>query len=310
MEDLLDSTDPPDFKILDEFEEDGEAKTDTQTVFKAIDKMLPPQTIPSLKMETESINDHSYSDNNKKNVDYSQSRKDYNNSKRSCESKDSYKSLSYNKSEGYPQKLTNSQCNSSNGSLKSRNANELLKDLSEIINNDERDPKRKLEGQQLLSGLANILCSDSSKVSSNKLESSEDSGHSSIEQEEQQNEQDLPVCYQVLDLRTTNSKSTDNERVLDLSMKSKDIQNCNKRSSQSFSFPSSRQSSAKLPASITAGPSIKSSTSLDSKRDHSNSEFNKLKPKRIEQKTNVMRKGPLKAVIPLGNMAKCKSKFL
>ncbi|KAF2905446.1 hypothetical protein ILUMI_00730 [Ignelater luminosus] len=305
VEDLLDSTDPPDFKILDEFEDDNvEIKTDIQTVFKVIDKMLPPQKVPSLKPESNETD--SLLDNNKENVDRSQ--KDCNNSNRGYESKDSYKSLAYSKNESYSQKSTTSQGNSSNGSLKSRNANELLQNLSVIINNDGRDLKQKLEGQQLLCDLASILCSDSSKVSSTKLEHSEDSGHSSIEQEEHQNEQELPICYQVLDLTTTASKSNDNEQALDLSMKSKDIQNCNKRSSQSFSFPSSRQSSAKLPANIKTGPSIKSSTSLDSKRDHStNNEFNKLKPKRVEQKTNGTRKGPLKAVIPLGNMAKCKS---
>ncbi|KAF5276284.1 hypothetical protein FQA39_LY06633 [Lamprigera yunnana] len=173
----------------------------------------------------------------------------------------------------------------------SYDANQLLIDLSAIINNECRDMKQTKEGQQLLFSLAEILCSNNAKMSNEKCDSLVDSRHSSIEQEDQQNK-DFNVCFGILDLRINKS---DPEHALDLSMKISKEEN--KRLSQSFTVPQPPKLFIKHSQSISESSKrsiLKSGTS------------SKLKSKKIENKKYISR-GPLKAILPVMDMSKCKS---
>ncbi|KAK5644516.1 hypothetical protein RI129_005816 [Pyrocoelia pectoralis] len=184
---------------------------------------------------------------------------------------------------------------SSSSSGSTRDPNEILLNLSAIINNDRRDSKQSQEGRQLLYSLADILCAEN--LSKSKCDHLDDSGHSSIEQEEQ-NDQDVNACFEVFDVRMI-SKSNDDMQALDLSTKNKT--DGSRRLSQSFTLPSPPKLFNRLKSHSTSGSSISSSKVGSVKTNVS-----KLKPKKIEDKRKST-KGPLKAVIPVMDMAKGKS---
>lgn len=176
----------------------------------------------------------------------------------------------------------------SNGST--RDPNEILFNLSTIINNERRDLRQSKEGEQLLYSLADILCTDN--LSINKCNDNlDDSGHSSIEQDS--NIHDVHGCFEVLDLRVI-SKSSDDMQALDLSTKHK--LDRGRRLSQSFTLASSPKLFNRLKSQSSSG-SLVSNTKLGN--------ASKLKPKKVEEKSQSA-KGPLKAVIPVMNMAKRK----
>lgn len=106
--------------------------------------------------------------------------------------------------------------NSSGGSVNTaHSAKEAIQNLAEILKSEHINESRKAEGQNLLMSLAGILCNENNS-------SLNDSGHSSIELE--QDVQEKAECYEVLDLRKKSSGSECEQiEALDLSMNAKKL---------------------------------------------------------------------------------------
>lgn len=128
--------------------------------------------------------------------------------------------LPSNKSENTNNDKSNSK-NSSNGSdnlkvnCSQHSAKEAIQSLQDILNSENFNEKRKTAGQHLLKSLAGILCDENN---SEDISSLNDSGHSSIEPE--QDVQEKGDCYEVLDLRKKSNSDSEAEQTqaLDLSV--------------------------------------------------------------------------------------------
>lgn len=156
---ILDSTPQPEFADIEENHENK--KCDTETIFKTVDKMLPPINKLTTQIEgTIAVNSNLEIDSQEVNVDV-------------CENQ---------------LKLSISQTSNKSNNLKSKDTKKILQNLSEILHNENRSTEQVTEGNKLLRSLANILNSDSSgsylKATSSTSESLEDSGHSSIQVEQ------------------------------------------------------------------------------------------------------------------------------
>lgn len=202
----------------------------------------------------------------------------------------------------------NLKANSSRSSAK-----EAIQNLAEILKSEHINVKRKAEGQNLLMSLAGILCNENNSVLN-------DSGHSSIELE--QDVQEKSEVYEILDLRKKSS-SSENEQVeaLDLSMCAKKLSDTpkftppyfNKRASMSLketpngikeqSGMSRRASESSLPSSskeITRNLSNQTGSSNASSTAslvNSGPIVGKLKFK----KSSNVKIGPVKATVGLTN---------
>lgn len=284
---MIDITDPT----------DEENVISTEMVFKNVDKMIPSTGIATTSDKLPEINNKDKSTNDVPNKTTDSS----NSSSSSLNRKDCIQNLSEIFS-GDNQKLSKSrlsQCSSNKS--KSHNANSILHNLSEILNNDHPSVQQKNEGQNLLFSLADILCSSDHRDSSNGQEQSEDSGHSSIDQDVLPANIQEDVNCSPLDLRINAETPIEQPKPLDLSM--------SKKTQQDDILDLSISKYKVLKVNNRSNNKNESATSNDSK-NLSNmkgnitnlSSFGKLKPKRTE--TKVPEKGPLKAMIPIVNMAK------
>lgn len=179
---------------------------------------------------------------------------------------------------------TSKTCNSGS----SKEASELLQHLSVIITNENRSAEDVKEGQQLINNLSNILHGNNNcnGFATEPGDSLEDSGHSSIAPDE------------ALEELKTSCKS---DSSVPLSK-----HNEKRRLSQSFSTAPPKPSSFKcMPLK-----SIKGKGPLFSNEELNKNlitEGAKLKPIKAAVKPNNGFKGPLKAIIPIGDMSKDKS---
>lgn len=184
---------------------------------------------------------------------------------------------------------------SSKSPSKSKEALEIITTLSGILSNENPSEKQKSEGQNLLSSLAEIFISSASTKSRSCI--LDDSGNSSIESEQ------VPVSetaefYQVLDLRKKSTsesnlhqnRSFENDVPLDLSMKSKTF-------ASPKILPPKFNSVMKINKSVGGNCS---NSSNDSK--NLSDPTKKFKPKKTESLS--VRRGPMRAVLPVDNMAK------
>lgn len=301
----------PEMNVLDqtpqpeelEFEQEvvENIKPDTETVFKMIDKMLPPPN-----HQEKSIDD--------KNND-----------------------LEIDSSKNSQNNLEHSKC--SNSSPKDCDPKEVLQNLSAILTSGTMDERQRSQGQSLLNSLASIICSERNSKDSKALD---DSGHSSIENDQEPEEQQIE-CYEVLDLRTKVSSSGDDSKPIDLSMGAKNFENSLPKTSQSLrQLPSMRSSTSSLEMSKNsslqnslmrrASESNKEqyliSSSLESSKNQSNRTgssndsrnfsgsgffkgplLGKLKIKKADSKSATVKAGPMKAIVKLEGLSGSKGKI-
>lgn len=306
---LLDSTPQPELIDISDTA-DEIAPNCTENIFKAVDKM-----IPSTKDKESELGDKEKSLEDQTN--------------KSANSTSSHSSLSRNEclqnlSDIFNvdnKKLSTSKASHCSNKSQSRDAKSILHNLSAIINSENRSEQQKSEGQNLLFSLADILCNENSnKNSSNDGERSEDSGHSSIDQDIAcMNKHEIDSSFNALDLRVHAEAATNELKPLDLSIsKMKRGNEINK----SVTEVAEGHSDVKLKNSLKLtnnsvmsksknGPiCLSSSNSLNSIKNISGlSSLGKLKPKKIDSKV-VPEKGPLKAMIPVGSMSKTNGIFV
>lgn len=169
---------------------------------------------------------------------------------------------------------------SSENSSKTKSPLEALQSLSNILSQDEFTDKQKFEGKLLINSLAELMLANRDTPSS-----SNDSGHSSIE------EQPLNLvcgekCYEVLDLqKSTSTKQFDKQQPLDLSLKSKGPDKV---------FVSPKILPRKFNMSQPKNYSISSN---ESSNDSGRFKIRKAEP-------NKLVKGPMKATIQLDHTGK------
>ncbi|XP_064211087.1 uncharacterized protein LOC100142621 isoform X2 [Tribolium castaneum] len=201
--------------------------------------------------------------------------------------------------------LNTSRASNRSNNSKSREALDMISTLSDILSTDKPSEKQKCEGQNLLTSLAEILLSSASTRS--RSCALEDSGNSSIESEA------VPVletaeCYEVLDLRKKSSSESDLNRKesfencapLDLSMKSKSSLG------KTFESPKILPPKFKNQKSVVAFSVNKSAGSNYSNSSNDSKNLSdptkKFRPKKADEK--VVKRGPLRAVLPVDNMAR------
>lgn len=308
---ILDSTPQPDWPDISYNENKHDQKCDTEAVFKTVDKMLPPPSkdILNAKLKTSKTDSNSFDENVEK-----MNTSDENRRKFSHTSEQNISKLLHNISDiqHEPKKVSSSR----------KDPKEILENLSELLNCTNPSEKQKSEGKNLLNSLADILCESRSSAKNNR----DDSGHSSINEPSDSSNKENHEFFEVLDLR---AKTTDqipykenfcaNTGVLDLSLKSKPIENvAGKRLSQSLrsSRPNvqSKSRTEKKSASASSLDMSKNKTSnssVTSNNSKNNSNLAQLQISgKLRQKhtTSNMRKGPMKAIIPIGDMKKSKLK--
>lgn len=285
---MLDSTAPPEFCELSDLKTDDEQlKKDAETVFKTVDKLLPTTTTNNFEIK---INHRT-----KPSVPCPIVPVD----NLSTISGVSGNSNDTKSSQNFPSILHESK--KSNTSSNKSNAKEILQNLSEILNNSRRSDIQKSEGQQMLDNLANLLCD-------NSIQSLSDSGHSSITNDE-------PVVEKVLDGQSNScssevsvNKSENNLKSLNLSLKHKKTEN--KRTSQSFCAPSSSKITPKVNKNVSSDAGKNTSrkslnNTANSKNSSQNSIVNSSRSSIAgKSKSNDVKRGPMKAVLPIKDMSK------
>lgn len=302
---VLDQTPQPE---LLEFEEVTEnIKPDTETVFKMIDKMLPPANHP-LTETTEQIAD------------------------------DKNNNLEIKSSENSPNNLETNNSKNSNSTSKHCDPKEVLQNLSAILTSGTMDERQKSQGQSLLNSLASIICSERNSKDSKALD---DSGHSSIENDQEHQEEQIE-CFEVLDLRTKANSSGEDAKPLDLSLGAKNLSNFENslpRTSQSLrQLPSMRSSTSSLEMGknlslqnsmmrrasesnkeqCAMGSSLESSNRTGSSNDSRNFSgsglfkgpiLGKLRIKKADSKSVSAKAGPMKAIVKLEGLSGSKGKI-
>lgn len=304
---ILDSTPQPDWSNLSVNENKNDCeKCDTETVFKAVDKMLPPPSKDSLdaKLKTSKADSNASNENIEK-VNTSEE----NSNKLSQSGEQNISKLLHNISdiEHEPKNLSSNR----------KNPKEILENLSELLNCVNPSEKQKSEGKNLLNSLADILCESRSSATHNH----DDSGHSSINDQSDSSNKENHEFFEVLDLRakTTDQeppkqKTRSNTGVLDLSLKSKPIANvAGKRLSQSCSsspnvlIKSRTEKKSASASSLDMSKNKTSNSSVASNDSKNNSNLVKLQiTGKLRQKHSGsnLKKGPMKAIIPVGDMKK------
>lgn len=193
----------------------------------------------------------------------------------------------------------------------SKSARELLHNLSEILNNISQTDQQRSEGQHLLNSLAELF-SDGSNTRSSNLD---DSGHSSFINENSDREKNH---FDMLDL----------SHQISLDVKSKNITTNNplsqRKKSELGNTGSNRLSlslNSALPLKVTQPNLIKGPNftriSLDSSKNGSCSSNSSVKSDnrsvlarsaqnnlKVKAARDVLRKGPLKAMIPVKDLKK------
>ncbi|KRT78418.1 hypothetical protein AMK59_7414 [Oryctes borbonicus] len=216
-------------------------------------------------------------------------------------------------------KMSTSRLSQCSNNSKSRDAKSILHNLSEILSSDNPSAQQKSEGQNLLFSLADMLCPGDRTDSQNEREQSEDSGHSSIDQDILSTNNQENLNCDALDLRINAGISLD-VKPLDLSVSKKrqrnDTSDIGNIEAPDFHNEVLVSKSLKLITDNSVNKSKNESVNSNDSKNSSNmktnvsslSSFGKFKPKRIDSKV-VPEKGPLKAMIPVGNMAKSKGLF-
>ncbi|XP_017778730.1 PREDICTED: uncharacterized protein LOC108564250 isoform X1 [Nicrophorus vespilloides] len=296
---ILDCTPQP-FLANDESDMEIEkvVKCDKESMFKEIDRIIPPQ-IPEVNEEEEVlVVEEQQQDKNEEVVDEEESRNSSN-----VATLLEYKQnlLDLLNGEG---KIDVS--NISNRSSKFREAGEIILTLSTLLNGSDINYERKIAGHSLLLNLADLMCSSTGSVCSSI--SSEDSGHSSIEdkqhnrpisdveQEKEELERDAELP---LDLSRTAASVSLTEKLLQGDGVDKGSRLC-----QSFGMPlisNNLNSQVTEMKNIIIGMETKCNVSSDSNASSITSS-NKLKPKKIEE----TKKGPMKAMLPVNAITKKK----
>lgn len=178
---------------------------------------------------------------------------------------------------------------SESASSKSRDAKDILDNLSEIFNNTHRSEKQKSEGRMLLNNLVELL------NNSQYICDTEDSGHSS----NPENESVAVHSNKILSCDKVANVSDMSER--DVSSES----GPKKRLSQTFCSIKSVQQKAERRSSLKSGSSLnnnKTTNNADVKSKQNSAAPLKLKPVKVTSK-----KGPLIAIIPVEDMKKTNS---
>ncbi|KAG5892427.1 hypothetical protein JTB14_003363 [Gonioctena quinquepunctata] len=266
VSDILDSTPQPSWPSdLDDSntKEKDPPKPEADTIFKAIDKMIPEpsQSNTDIKLKTSTID---------------------------------------------------------STPVKSKDAKEILQNLSEILNSTNRSHQQRSQGRNLISSLAEILCEGPSESRSQNLD---DSGHSSFNEPNDCSDKDKYCSYEVLDLsrKSIGEDSRDGKlygQVLDLSISKLAKNIVDRRLSQSLCSvtPSIKQVSAaevvkKRNSSVSGLDSSKNKTNNSNSSARSNdsqgsgSYLTNFGGK-FKTKTSALgtKKGPLRAVIPVKEM--------
>ncbi|KAJ8967535.1 hypothetical protein NQ314_002850 [Rhamnusium bicolor] len=314
---ILDCTPQPDWPDEINENEDKEKedlKCNTEIIFKNVDKLLPPPVTDTnnLKFKTSKTESNLSSENGDK-INKSEG----NNSQ---SSEKSVSKLIHNISEIAHE--SNKLSVSRKSQSKSKDAKEILHNLSEILNCTNRSDQQKYEGQNLLSSLANMLSENKSNTKDSSLD---DSGHSSIHEQPESPNKEKHESFEVLDLRTKTASEdihkefvSDKNKILDLS--SKHIKNI-ADGCLTQSFSSSIPNIKSIPLIIIKRKNT-STSGLDFNRDkstvsnnssvYSNDSRNSANLSKsliagsLRQKTTSYgtKKGPMKAVIPIGDMRK------
>lgn len=272
-----------------------EKLTRTEEIFKNVDKMIPSQNMSgTIRKSTDKLNENEQKDEE-------------------CQ-----QNISEIFSAEVCNKLSTSRLSHDSNNSRSRDAKSILHNLSEILNSDNPSAQQKTEGRNLLYSLADILCPNDTKESENDKNQSEDSGHSSIDQESQDNKE--LGSFDALDLRI-NIKGTDQipdktEKPLDLSVSK--LKKLNTSNILHTSVSKADISTKNVVRTLANNSSVNKSknesvNSNDSGKSINTMKMNiselsslgKLKPKKVDKKI-MPEKGPLKAMIPVGNMSKVK----
>ncbi|GJQ75866.1 hypothetical protein Trydic_g17930 [Trypoxylus dichotomus] len=309
----LDCTSEPELlNVTDTTEEENVVST--EKVFKTVDKMIPSTNNPfdaNEKCSGTNLRSKSPDVNPDKTTD----------STGSSISSLSRSECIQNLSEiftGDNRKLSTSRLSQCSNNSKSKDAKLILHNLSEILSTDNPSAQQKSEGQNLLFSLADMLCSSDHGDSLNEREHSQDSGHSSIDHDLLPANKHEHVCCDVLDLRINNSGTpAEDPKPLDLSTSKKsrlndnsDFGNVKATESHNEAFVrKSLKGISECGVNKTRNESAHSNDSKNGSSIKSNvsnlASFGKFKPKKIGSKV-VPEKGPLKAMIPVGNMARPK----
>lgn len=302
----LDCTPQPDLIDISDVIED-EPSNCTETVFKSVDKMIPlKDTVEIISTKEKSLDE---------------------NANKTIDSTSSTSSLSRNNClqnlsgifGADSKKLSTSRLSQYSNNSKSQDTKSILHNLSEILSNDHPSAQQKSEGQNLLFSLADILCSNDNRNSLTEQEQSEDSGHSSIDHDIlSTNKQEINTSCDALDLRINVESISEQIKPLDLSMsKGRKLNEPDEMGLKITEAGMNMKGSSKLSSYISTNKSRNISMCSNNSRNLSNMKtnmsdlpsFGKLKPKRMD-KNVIPEKGPLKAMIPIGNMAKPKGIFL
>ncbi|XP_018577040.1 dentin sialophosphoprotein-like [Anoplophora glabripennis] len=292
---VLDSTPQPDWPndlSYNDNKSNEHTKSDTETVFKTVDKMLPTSNILDMKFRISKTDSNSSNECGAK----------ANQSEPSQTSE-----LVHNISDIHhePRKV----------SMNKKDSKQILENLSELLNSTNRSDKQKSEGKNLLNSLANLLGEGKPGLRNDH----DDSGNSSINEHSDSPNKENHEFFEVLDLRI---KSTDDlsSKVnstrgdpLDLSLKSKRIESLvGKRLSQSCSSTPNIKLASQTEKKNASTSSLdmnknKTSNSSVASNDSKNTSNVKLQTSdKFKQKHygSSMKKGPMKAVIPVGDMKK------
>nr|XP_023024730.1 uncharacterized protein LOC111512801 [Leptinotarsa decemlineata]XP_023024731.1 uncharacterized protein LOC111512801 [Leptinotarsa decemlineata] len=205
---------------------------------------------------------------------------------------------------------------------KSKDAKEILQNLSEILNSTHRSDQQRSQGQNLISSLAEILC----EGTENHVQHLDDSGHSSFIEQNDMSDKYKYEDYEALDLSKKSVDSKDSksyEYTSNVSVNKFPKNILARRFSHSLSLNSNirkinlAEENKKRNYSASGLESSKNTTcnsnsSVKSNDSHGSGSYSitningKLKTKAVASGT---KKGPLKAVIPVKDMKRNVSNF-
>lgn len=219
------------------------------------------------------------------------------------------------------QSETDSKFNSSKVDQRSKDARELLNNLSEILNNTSQCDKQRREGQHLLNSLAELL-SNGSNVRSANLD---DSGHSSFI-----NESSDPEKHHYSDILESNkencSVTNSVRKVINDSLNKKEKSKLTNLCLKRLSLSLNSAVPLKLKQQNLLKTTNTSRTSMDNIRNKTDSSSFSVKSMnstgggrsftslhqnlKLKIKKEVSQKGPMKAVIPIKEIKKIGEQLL
>lgn len=196
-----------------------------------------------------------------------------------------------------------------------RSARELLHNLSEILNNTTRSDQQRSEGQHLINSLAELL-SDGSNIRSNNLD---DSGHSSSINDLSDPEKNTNDFYEILDFSQksgvgtgSGNYTTDNSSNVLKQSKFRDLNSNRLSLSLNSALPAkltqpkilNRGNLSKISLNSSKNRTGSSNSSVKSDNMSAGNIFVSQSNLKLKANTEVSRKGPLKAMIPLKDLKK------